>query len=213
MRLRDGTQDISVMKEVFFDNEYQLPEKFASDDIIVDVGAHIGVFVYACLTRGASRVVAFEPEPRNYALLKENVAHYKGVEVFQKAVWRSDKDDQVALTSGADHLTAMHQTLGREGTPVASVKLDNILRGLGKVSLLKLDCEYAEYFILYTSRELERVKEIVGEYHLGLEILFLQRECSGEGIARFLAEQGFKASFCPSPRCHERIGIFRGVRN
>jgi hypothetical protein len=46
----------------------RLPERFSPDDIIIDIGAHIGAFAYACLQRGAGRVIAFEPEPENYAL-------------------------------------------------------------------------------------------------------------------------------------------------
>jgi FkbM family methyltransferase len=46
---------------------------FAADDVLVDVGANVGMYsIWAAKTRGA-RVFAFEPEAQNYALLNRNV--------------------------------------------------------------------------------------------------------------------------------------------
>jgi FkbM family methyltransferase len=46
---------------------------FARDDVLVDVGANVGMYtVLAAKTRGA-RVYAFEPEAQNYALLNRNI--------------------------------------------------------------------------------------------------------------------------------------------
>jgi FkbM family methyltransferase len=47
---------------------------FASGDVLVDVGANVGMYtVWAAKTRRA-RVWAFEPESQNYALLNRNIA-------------------------------------------------------------------------------------------------------------------------------------------
>lgn len=46
---------------------------FGPDEVLVDVGANVGMYtVWAAKTRGA-RVYAFEPEAQNYALLNRNV--------------------------------------------------------------------------------------------------------------------------------------------
>ena len=46
---------------------------FKSDDILVDVGANVGMYtVWAAKTRGV-RVFAFEPESQNFALLNRNI--------------------------------------------------------------------------------------------------------------------------------------------
>lgn len=46
---------------------------FAPDDVLVDIGANVGMYtIWAAKTRGA-RVFAFEPEAQNYALLNRNV--------------------------------------------------------------------------------------------------------------------------------------------
>jgi FkbM family methyltransferase len=47
---------------------------FASGEVLVDIGANVGMYtVWAAKTRGA-RVYAFEPEAQNYAALNRNIA-------------------------------------------------------------------------------------------------------------------------------------------
>lgn len=47
---------------------------FAAGEVLVDIGANVGMYsVWAAKTRGA-RVYAFEPEAQNYALLNRNIA-------------------------------------------------------------------------------------------------------------------------------------------
>lgn len=48
--------------------------EFAHGDVLVDVGANVGMYsLWAAKTRGA-KVYAFEPEAQNYALLNRNIA-------------------------------------------------------------------------------------------------------------------------------------------
>lgn len=85
---RPNTCDRGIFIEVNLQNEYQLPSRFEPDDVIVDVGGHIGAFVYACLSRGAGRVITCEPEPGNLQLLRENVVRWGDrVEIIPAAVW------------------------------------------------------------------------------------------------------------------------------
>lgn len=48
-------------------------ETFERDEVMIDVGANVGMYtIWAAATRGA-RVYAFEPEAQNYALLNRNI--------------------------------------------------------------------------------------------------------------------------------------------
>ena len=48
-------------------------ETFAADDVLVDIGANVGMYsIWAAATRGI-RVISFEPESQNYALLNQNI--------------------------------------------------------------------------------------------------------------------------------------------
>jgi hypothetical protein len=93
------------------------------------------------------------------------------------------------LSQAADDNTGSHTVLAEHvidfgkqspcGAPgqiqaVPAISLDQILRQFARVKLLKLDCEGSEFPILFTSRELHRVEEIVGEVHeIGQESMAL----------------------------------------
>ena len=57
---------------------------FAADDVLVDIGANVGMYtIWAAKTRGV-RVFAFEPEAQNYGLLNRNV-HANGLDGLVRA--------------------------------------------------------------------------------------------------------------------------------
>jgi FkbM family methyltransferase len=177
--LRGGTADPNIFHMVFEKNEYDLPERFRADEVVIDVGAHIGSFSYACLKRGARRVLAFEPERENFRLAKYNLQEFgKRVQLYQKAVWRSDRHPTALMHSGYEQSDGGVNTGGgtvlvqAQESPrhqrkelVGSIGLDQVLKRFRAVHLLKLDCEGSEWPILFTSKLLERVHRICGEYH------------------------------------------------
>ena len=61
--------------------------------VVVDVGAHIGGFAILAATRGARRVLAYEPAAENFRLLALNAATHPAIEAHRAAVWRSDRRD------------------------------------------------------------------------------------------------------------------------
>lgn len=214
MYLRDNTQDAHVLSEVYCENEYRLPDSFDRDDVIIDVGAHIGCFALACLHRGAGKVVCYEPESSNFELLYENLKPYQGrVEAHRMAVWKSGVQEAVRLVLSKPNYTAMHRATSAKavGVEVPSRALDVILRGYSRVRLLKLDCEYSEYPILRTSKELHRVQEIVGEAHLGASSENGVR-LDGDTIAELLRGQGFKTLVVPHNRAPEALSWFFAKR-
>jgi len=57
---------------------------FAPDEVLVDIGANVGMYtIWAAKTRG-TRVFAFEPEAQNYALLNRNI-HVNGLDQVVRA--------------------------------------------------------------------------------------------------------------------------------
>ena len=60
-RFREGTFDDWVFRSVVEENEYSLPERFEPDDVILDVGMHIGSFCHAAALRGAVESSASRP--------------------------------------------------------------------------------------------------------------------------------------------------------
>lgn len=171
---RPGTHDQAVFRAVSLRNEYRLPESFDPEDVIVDVGTHIGSFCYAALRRGSENVYGFEPQKDNYEHAKVNLRSFDGrVHLYNKAVWRSDRagdslsfslSEDTANTAGGNVMVA------DTGQDVETVAFDDVIRqatddGKKRVRMLKLDCEGSEFPIVFTSQTLHLVDEIRGEYH------------------------------------------------
>jgi FkbM family methyltransferase len=155
LKLRPHTDDLKIVKSNFVTGHYIrdfIP--ITKDSIVVDVGAHIGSFsVVAAQT--ASKVIAFEPDPDNFQMLKKNIAlnHLKNIHAYQMAVSGSDGyQDMYIFKNGS---TGNHSLYTRERKdlirkPVQTTSLHGIIEkeGLPVIDFLKLDCEGAEHDIL-----------------------------------------------------------------
>ena len=92
---RNGTLDQAIFNGVFVLNEYRLPERFAPGDIVIDVGAHIGSFAEAVVSRGCRNVTCIEPDRSNFEIAAANLRpHIEAgcVELVRGAAWRSDRN-------------------------------------------------------------------------------------------------------------------------
>lgn len=182
---RVGTLDRLIFDAVVAHDEYRLPERFEPDNVVIDVGAHIGSFAYAVARRGGQHVWSIEPDRTNCALAAEHLRPYVDqgyVRVIYAAVWRSDPNDDELRFDGYHALPPSYP--GMEGVvntgggsvvwglgePVAKIAFNVVVdlatnRGGRRVRLLKLDCEGAEWPIVLTSQRLHLIDEIVGEFH------------------------------------------------
>lgn len=184
-KFRSGTPDRWIYNDVVRRNEYRLPDRFTDSDIVIDVGAHIGTFGFAAVERGCRRVFCFEPDPENCRLASTHLQPYieaGWVHLAQKAVWRSDENDDQLRIDGYHEFdvsltgqkgifnTGSGSVLWGNGDLVPKIALDDVIDeamagGTQRIRLLKLDCEGSEWPILLTSRRLHLIDEIVGEFH------------------------------------------------
>src|SRR6185295_8079913 len=184
-RFRDGTLDKTIFTLVVLLNEYQLPPRFAPDDVVIDVGAHVGSFAHAVLSRGCRKVYCIEADRANVELAAEHLRpdiENGRVQLVRGAAWRSDRNTDALRFDGYHAFTESYPDLKGiintgngsvvwgGGEPVAKVAFDEIVdlvtnRGERRVRLLKLDCEGAEWPILLTSQRLGLIDEICGEFH------------------------------------------------
>ncbi|MHB8539105.1 MAG: FkbM family methyltransferase [Candidatus Dormibacteria bacterium] len=90
VHLRLRTSDVSLFDEIIVNAEYAW-ESFPSPRVIVDAGANAGLtsVFYANRYRGA-KIIAVEPEPSNFALLKKNVTPYPNIIAVQAALWKEN---------------------------------------------------------------------------------------------------------------------------
>ena len=120
-------------------------------DIVLDCGAHVGVFVRTALLQGAKLVVAIEPAPDNLECLRRNFAKEIDagqVIVVPKGVW--DKDDLLTLyvypkNSAADSFVIKNQKPSSTATKVPLITIDHLVSELklAKVDFIKMDIKGA----------------------------------------------------------------------
>ncbi len=163
--LRPGTLDGWIFEEVHVRNVYRLPGRFGARDVVVDVGAHVGVFALAALERACGRVYCVEADEENYGIAARNLKTYiedGRVSLARAAVWRSDENEDVLRFGGYTSAGRLVNTGGgnviwsEDGPVVPKMPFDELVRraasdGEGRVRLVKLDCEGAEWPILFTS--------------------------------------------------------------
>lgn len=201
LRLRADSPDRHIIQGVFARDEYRLnglaPGALGT---VIDVGAHIGTFALRA-SAVASRVLAFEPIDDSYALLRHNTSHRSNVKTFQKAV--AGRSGRVTLFLGKN--SSAHSIHPAEGAPRTSkLELDAVSladvfaeHGVERCGYLKLDCEGAEYEILYAMPPelLKRIDRIGMEYHA---VEGGAPEWSGERLAAYLRERGHETDLVPS---------------
>lgn len=126
-------------------------------DVVVDAGANIGYYtlLLARLVGPQGKVIAIEPDPDNFALLKKNVEAngYRNVTLIQKAI--SDGAGKVKLYRSI-RSTAQHSLAASgENDPYVEVdlgRLDDLVPD--SINFMKIDVEGAEVGAMNGAREL-----------------------------------------------------------
>jgi FkbM family methyltransferase len=171
---RPGTNDEAMFRHLTTNNEYRLPDQFRPEDIVVDVGVHIGGFSYSALSRGARQVFGFEVDPSNCECARQNLSQFGDrARIQNRAVWRSDQPaGTLRFSSSPDRANTGGGSVfwDRDGLDVAATPFDDVIReisegGRRRIHLLKIDCEGSEFPILLTARQIGSIDRIVGEFH------------------------------------------------
>ncbi len=185
-------------KDVVFNECYVkgMPNDVEPGSDIIDVGANIGAFTFlASSLFPHSRVMAFEPDPVNFAQLEKNYDRNPGrrIVIARRAVGAasgkalfSKPEHKRFTTSGAVVQSPVEGAFQVDVIGIAELFSDFVVERCG---LLKLDCEGAEFEILRAApREvLDRISQMIVEVHAPLD----GGEHSVAGLAAFLRQRGF----------------------
>jgi FkbM family methyltransferase len=175
MLIRAGTHDVLVYDQVVEKNEYDLPDRFEPIDQIIDLGAHVGAFAFACLNRGAKRLHCYEPDEGSFALMTCNMQAWADDEgivlnLYQEAAWFEDAE---AGLSKVDRYTASPRVMHQSEDDVFTIKATGIQTILdrvpGPIRMVKMDIEGSEVPVLNADADWSRVQEIIGEIHYGID--------------------------------------------
>jgi FkbM family methyltransferase len=172
---------LRIHNEIFVQNIYESGKvKVNKGNVVLDIGANIGIFSLYAANNGASKVFSFEPDKINYKYLKENI-NQNGLNPVVKSY-----NFGLANNSGKRYLQIAnipggHQML-REGENISS--RDEVImtktfseftieNELNHIDFVKLDCEGAEGEILESLDEnhFKMIDKFAVEFHNNRSIL------------------------------------------
>ena len=218
LRFRDGTQfrvrtamDVWVIIETYLGHTYEQNSFDIQDNwVIIDIGAGLGEFSITAAKKCPNGIVyAYEPFRESFELMQENILLNNLVNtiVYPYAVGGIVGPMHLKTASGVPVLysTVMNDNLvGRHDAIVQGTTLDEIFESfhIEKCDLIKIDCEGAEYDILFhtSSPTLQKLKRICLEYHNGIT------KFTHLDLVRFLENNGFSVISKPSP-VHRHTGL------
>jgi FkbM family methyltransferase len=193
--VRAGKTDLSVINEATILNPYLRPGYITlpEDAVVVDVGANIGDFTmqlaWAC-PRG--RVIAVEPvsEHARMIAVQTLLNQVKNVTCIQAALGKNEGEIVIHVSGG--HSSAYWGAAGTEKVRLTTLPQLMHEEGLHQITLLKLDCEGAEWDILPASEQvLPQIQQICMEFHCA-------QGWTAEKLATWLRERGYEVHHTPA---------------
>ena len=185
-------------------NTYGLGHQLAGIRTIVDVGANFGFFSLAARARYPDAAIhAYEPNPRILPLLRANAGGFE-VQIHAEALGAQDGAVNLIDDGPSNQARIGASEKNAPTSEVHQVSLETVVkRAGGRIDLLKLDCEGAEWEILKASDGWQSVRNVRLEYHL-----FCGE--SAEDAARELGRIGFR--ILRIQRFHDTGGIIWAAR-
>jgi len=194
---------LTTLKEIeglVINSTYNGSYPFKRGDIVVDAGARIGVFsakISAALGE-EGRIIAIEPEPRNFACLRKNIEanRLNNVVAIQKALWSQKQQLDMYLSGNAAAHSMYHDAFyGSTGDTirVEADTLDGILEELdiASVDFIKMDIEGSEIEALKGMPKAlnSQVQLAIAAYHP------VKGQLAHTVIASGLTQLGFRTTF------------------
>jgi FkbM family methyltransferase len=193
--LRPEADDAKIWQEVYIDNEYELTAEQVEGKVVLDIGSHIGSFTMKALSLGAKHVHCVEPVAATTAIWRQNCKEplLAGKCSLLEAVCWADGNQLIGMHPCRDSNarsgdSVVFNCVDTTTRLVRTVAFSDLLR-VYEPSVVKLDCEGAEYTALETVYALPpRVKMFLIEYHSINYIRFRFDRCNS-----LFRDLGFRA--------------------
>lgn len=188
---------------------HHLMAQIKPDDVILDVGAYIGIYTVAIAKRlnNQGKVIAFEPDTKSYATLQSMVQLNQvseRVEAVNVAVGAVDQN--ILFEMGRESQSHIDLTASRNVTTVRCIRLDTLVAGQ-KVDIIKIDVEGYEKWVLEGANQiLSRGEKAPRFLHIEVHpFAWSQTETSSESLLALLKKFGYQAYYLHPERHGESV--------
>lgn len=125
---------------------------------VLDLGANFGFYTLRALRKGC-RVVSYEPTPQTCALLRQNINANGFANCGRSIVVEAAVSDMCGITEFYENpdmcgYNSIYSMEGQHLIQVPTVTLDSQIEEIGRVDVIKMDIEGAEYRALLGMRRL-----------------------------------------------------------
>jgi len=202
---KNGTKCVIRNKSdsiAFFENYFlkvnNPNEKFGikKDDIVIDIGSHIGYFtIYAAKNAHKGTVYSIEPYIESFKILKKNLKlnNLTNVKPFHIAISKVTEQITLYIDKNNQIGNSIFQTdATTESEKVDSFSLGDFVKSnkIEKIDFLKIDCEGAEFEIL-----LNLDKELIKNINkISVEVHENNITNSLDELVDFLSKNNFKVN-------------------
>jgi len=167
---------MSAFDEVFLREVYSNNIQMSSENpIIIDIGANVGYFSLFILSQHPkARVIAFEPLKANILLLEKHKAinNLDNLNICEQAVHGTEKSITINYNDSIDYsvgASILNRAKGNESITIPALSIPDIFKenNITNIDLLKIDCEGAEYNIIFNCPDecFKKIENIVIEVH------------------------------------------------
>ena len=172
IKIRVNSTDLMALTHVWMIQEYSGDDfPISNDDVIIDVGAHIGLFaLFASQFCKNGKIFCYEPIKENYKILIENIEMNQIQNIFPNNLAVTKETSRVKIFLNDDQSGHSMFTQNKNFVEVDSKSLSDIFidNGIKECDFLKLDCEGAEYEIVesISSELFTKINKTAIEYHM-----------------------------------------------
>ena len=181
--------------EIYVLDVYDKLYNIQSNDVIIDIGAHVGNFTLKASRRAENGlIVAIEPHPLNFKILVKNIKLNEIENVIPLNIALADYNNLTKLyisKTSEGHSILPNRTREKRFVKVKARTLDSVINELGieKVNFIKADVEGAELKVLMGAQ-----KVLKSNKNLSVAIAAYHYPEESQEVSRFLASMGFKVS-------------------
>jgi len=185
LKFKNQNLYLPIVCQIFLFNLYeQFNLSIKKDDVVVDIGANLGVFSYFAFYKNPSKLYICEPNPNVFNILKNHFSNYKNIYLDKCAISaKNDFADFVLVNPELDNIDGERNHLNSYAENIEMLRhvsfetikiqtksfMEFVLSNqIHKIDFLKVDCEGGEYDIFTEDNAYyikNNVDKIIVEYH------------------------------------------------